>query len=219
MTNSQNHVDLAFHPERTPVPLLFEIILLLLCVAMGNASAVPDENSSTYNLIGQEIPSHNNVLSELGKLNCDFAENVPTTLPQTFRVLVWNIYKGRMEAFYRDFSGLYDACELVLLQEMALTDELTANAYKKRPDMHWEHAANFLQRDGTRTGVGTGSPAKPLTVAFRVSEDLEPWVKLPKTIIVTQYAIADSALTLLVLNIHGINFQGTQGLENQVNDV
>jgi endonuclease/exonuclease/phosphatase (EEP) superfamily protein YafD len=186
---------------------------------MGNANAVPEENGSTYNMIGQEIPSHNNVMSELGKLNCDFTENSPSAIPQTFRVLVWNIYKGRMGAFYREFNDLFDQCNIVLLQEMALTEELILQAYNRRADIHWDHAANFLQRDGTRTGVGTGSHAQPLAVDFRVSEDLEPWVKLPKTILVTHYALVDSDLVLLVLNIHGINFQGTQGLENQVSQV
>lgn len=187
---------------------------------MGNSAAaeVPDENASTSNLFGQEIPSRNNVLTELGKPACDFGDAV-SVLPQSITVLVWNIYKGRMEAFYREFRDLYNQCDLVLLQEMALTDELVQQAYRAREDMHWDHAANFLLRNGTRTGVGTGSHAKPRTVDFRVSENLEPWVKLPKTIIVTQYAIADSALILLVLNIHGINFQGTQGLENQVGEV
>lgn len=187
---------------------------------MGNSAAteIPPENASTSNLFGQEIPHPSNVLIELGKPTCDYGDAV-SVLPQTINVLVWNIYKGRMEAFYREFRELYDRADLVLLQEMALTEELVQQAYKLRADIHWDHAANFLLRNGTRTGVGTGSHAKPRAVDFRVSQNLEPWVKLPKTIIITHYAIAESDLILLVLNIHGINFQGTQGLENQVGEV
>jgi len=161
-------------------------------------------------MLGQQIPNLDEVLTQFGTAKTD-------PLPQKFKVYVWNIYKGRKTDFGEEYKTLTTSSHLILLQEMSLQDDLLA-IYGLNPDMQWVHATNFIMK-GFRTGAGTGSVSMPLSVAFKVSDDLEPFVKLPKTIVVTEYALEGSKLTLLVLNIHGINFKGTIGLENQINQV
>lgn len=179
---------------------------------MGAQNTGGEEASRTsVNILGHSVPTKGEVLSQFGSASSD-------PLPQTFKVFVWNIYKGRKAAFEDEFKSLYN--HLVLLQEMALTEELMP-IYKSHAELQWEHAANFFLKDGVRTGVGTGSASKALSVDFRVTDDLEPFAKLPKTIIVTEHAVQGlpASETLLVLNIHGINFRGTEGLVNQINQV
>lgn len=162
------------------------------------------------NLLGHSLPAHGEVLSKFG------SEASSDPLPQTFKVFVWNIYKGRKPTFGTEFKAL--DYHLLLIQEMALSAELMP-IYETHSKLQWEHAANFFLKDGVRTGVGTGSVSKALSVDFRVTDDLEPFAKLPKTIIITEYALQGVSETLLVLNIHGINFRGTEGLKNQINQV
>jgi len=183
-----------------------------IIMGLYNSVAVADNTSgrTPCNFLGHELPAPNEVLSQFGNATSD-------AFPQTLKVFVWNIYKGRKPAFGQEFKVLSADCNLVLLQEMALSDDLFS-IYKSHFDLQWEHATNFMKNE-IRTGVGTGSSSKPLLIDFRVTDDLEPFVKLPKTIVVTEYALQGSLQNLLVLNIHGINFKGTQGLENQINQV
>jgi len=173
---------------------------------MGSYFSHEDSDTNTNN----RVPNKDDVLSQFGQAKSD-------PLPNHINVIVWNIYKGRKNAFEKEFKELTVDCKIILLQEMYLQEELLS-IYGYNPEMQWEHATNFFMK-GIRTGVGTGSVSKPLMVNFSVSEDVEPFVSLPKTIVITEYAIEGLPQNLLVLNIHGINFKGTQGLENQVNQV
>lgn len=172
---------------------------------LGDAAPKP----KTVNMLGHSVPSHDEVLSHFGSASTE-------PLPSIFKVLVWNIYKGRKSAFDKEFQGLFQ--HLVLFQEMALTKDLMP-IYERHPELQWEHAANFFLKDQARTGVATGSVTQASSVDFRVTKDLEPFAKLPKTIVITEYPVQGLSETLLVLNIHGINFRGTEGLQNQINQV
>eukprot|EP01098_Paradermamoeba_levis_P016105 TRINITY_DN8488_c0_g1_i1.p1 TRINITY_DN8488_c0_g1~~TRINITY_DN8488_c0_g1_i1.p1 ORF type:complete len:271 (-),score=51.58 TRINITY_DN8488_c0_g1_i1:95-907(-) len=183
---------------------------------MGNSNTTTEESAegpTPCNLLGHILPSSDKVLTRFGNATSE-------ALPQKLKVIVWNIYKGRKADFGKEFEELSSGSDLVLLQEMVLGNDNISPLYECRSDLQWEHATNFIMADNqVRAGVGTGSTSKPLSIDFRVTDDLEPFVKLPKTIIITRYAIHNSSQQLLVLNIHGINFRGTQGLENQINQV
>jgi endonuclease/exonuclease/phosphatase (EEP) superfamily protein YafD len=123
-----------------------------------------------------------------------------TALAETFRLLVWNVQKGTSDAWLGDFRTLSSGSDLVLLQEAKLHDEFSSGiAALPRWDM-----VQAWQWRRQPTGVLTASDALPLSV--RALEHREPLLRTDKSALVTEYRIAGSAQTLMVANIHAINF-------------
>jgi len=70
----------------------------------------------------------------------------------------------------------------------------------------------------SQTGVMTVSTAKPLTQCNLVS--IEPWIRSPKATVITEYGLTDTDQTLLVVNIHAVNFTfGTRVFQEQIRQV
>lgn len=59
-------------------------------------------------------------------------------------------------------------------------------------------------RFGSVTGVLTLSAAEPMTSCSLVS--IEPWLRSPKATMITEYGLTDTDQSLVVVNIHAINF-------------
>ena len=120
---------------------------------------------------------------------------------RSFRVLIWNSYKGSSKAWQEDFERLSSQSDLVVLQEGYLTDDLQDRLNKKQ--YNWDIAAAFTYND-IHTGVLTASRVKPdFLCSFRVPEPLSG---IPKTVLITRYPLSGTDASLLMANIHMINF-------------
>ena len=129
------------------------------------------------------------------------------TLPASFEVVVWNVHKER-EALEDELPTLAQDADLVLLQEgrgarLALEGEAT-------------QVVTFRDvRGGTTNGVVTWSRAvSAARVPLRTSSR-EPIARTPKSALVTTYSMG-CGTTLLVANVHGINFRLAPALERQL---
>lgn len=116
------------------------------------------------------------------------------------RLLVWNVHKGSDDEWIGDFRTMAADSDLVLLQEAHLHEEFTSGlAGLPRWDLvqawRWRRAP---------TGVLTASDATPLSV--RALEAREPLLRTDKSALVTEYRLAGSEQSLLVANVHAINF-------------
>lgn len=116
------------------------------------------------------------------------------------RLLVWNVHKGRDDEWSGDFRTLAAESDLVLLQEAHLHDEFTGLLAGIE---RWDMAEGWRWRR-MATGVLTASSVAPLSV--HALRHHEPLLRTGKTALVTEYRIAGSDLTLLVANVHAINF-------------
>lgn len=116
------------------------------------------------------------------------------------RVLVWNVQKGRKDDWVGDFRSMSSASDLVLLQEAHLREEF-ASGLVDLPRWDMVDSWNFL---GMPTGVLTASTAAPISV--RALERREPLLRTDKSALLTEYRLAGSRQTLLVANVHAINF-------------
>lgn len=162
--------------------LLFAPVLLLA----GPSAAEP------------EIPTDDRVLSQTGHF-------VASELPETFRLLVWNIHKAEDgPAWQRDFHHLAMNNDIILLQEGHQIPTYK-EVIGQLPDKLWSFATSFIYR-GHDTGVATGSSIKPLNTQWLRSPGREPLVNSPKMTILSEFQIAESQESLLVANMHGINF-------------
>ena len=116
-------------------------------------------------------------------------------------ILNWNIYKGEKKNWASDFRQLSDGKDLVIIQEARLNPEVKETL--KKQSIHWTLNTGFYVNEEA-TGVLTGSRVKPVSsCGLRTTE---PFLRLPKTVLVNQYELSGTDERLLVANIHSINF-------------
>ena len=118
-----------------------------------------------------------------------------------FSLLNWNMLKGMREGWMADFQRLSHDRDLLTIQEAYLTHDLRmvlqSNQY------NWDLAAAF-ELDDIKAGVLTASKVKPdFLYTFRTEE---PLITIPKTVLITRYPMTKTDRSLLVANIHSINF-------------
>ena len=145
-------------------------------------------------------------------------------------VLVWNIAKGGTSKFESGYRQLAFRKSLILIQEYhenpAVKKAMREPAggliteSNKDPAPQFIIGTSFLFRsDDSRTGVATGSRAKTVASQSFTTRSREPIARTPKATLVTEYRIANSSRSLLVVNIHGINVAGFDALCDQLNQV
>ena len=125
-------------------------------------------------------------------------------------VVNWNIQKGRNTKWVHDLDEVGMQPDLLILQEASVR----TNIWRDLVPEHYDSFAEGFGPDWSPSGVMTVSAAQPLTECELVAH--EPWFGTRKATLITEYALSDSDETLLVVNIHGINFAlGIRDLENQ----
>ena len=127
-------------------------------------------------------------------------------------LLNWNIYKGEKKNWAKDFRQLSNGQDLVIIQEARLSPEVKETL--KKQSIHWTLNTGFVVNDEA-TGVLTGSRVKAASsCGLRTTE---PFLRLPKTVLVNKYDLSGTNKKLLVANIHSINFTlGTEVYSEQI---
>lgn len=124
------------------------------------------------------------------------------TLQDTFEIFVWNVYKGKRNGWLQVLDAHARNSDLILLQEAIDKPNLTEWLENTHP--HWSQVSAFKLNNAT-SGVLTGARiAATQSCAFRIPE---PFIRIPKSALSTEYPLAKSGQTLLVINIHAINFE------------
>jgi endonuclease/exonuclease/phosphatase (EEP) superfamily protein YafD len=125
-------------------------------------------------------------------------------------VVNWNIQKGRNTEWVKDLDEIGSRPDLLILQEASVKTDV----WRELVPEHHESFAEGFGPDWSPSGVMTVSAADPLTECELVAH--EPWFGTRKATLITEYALSGSDQTLLVVNIHGINFAlGISDLRNQ----
>nr|WP_255216419.1 endonuclease/exonuclease/phosphatase family protein [Pseudenhygromyxa sp. WMMC2535] len=137
--------------------------------------------------------------------------------PKTLRVLVWNVFKGKRRSFGPRFGELARDRDLILAQELVFEDSTRAllDAYEGE----WATATSFryARRGGVGTGLGTAARASSLRVRALQTLGREPFTRTPKLALFTEYRLGPSPdKTLLVANVHAINFAGFENFRDQL---
>jgi len=121
--------------------------------------------------------------------------------PERFSVLNWNIYKGKRENWATDFRRYSYRHDVLMIQEANLDDDLISLLDSEHP--YWVLNDAFHYRDRA-TGVMTASRVRPVRNCGQ--RTTEPFIRIPKTSLLSYYPIEGMNENLLVANIHGINF-------------
>jgi len=129
------------------------------------------------------------------------------------RLLNWNIQKGDDPDWATDLVTSEGNPHLMVLQEVPLNTIAWDQVAK---DAHQSFAPGY-RTSRAMTGVMTVSAAKPMSQCNLVS--LEPWIRSAKATVITEYGLTDTDQTLLVVNIHAVNFTfGTQDFKGQIQE-
>lgn len=129
-------------------------------------------------------------------------------------VLNWNVHKTRKIKWRDDFESFGRDADLVLFQEVSLREATIADLDSSR---HWSFAPGYRKR-GEVTGVMTLSGVKPLTQCSFAHA--EPWLRSPKATSVTQYGLTGTDQSLVVVNVHAVNFSlGTRTFRKQFEQI
>ena len=131
-----------------------------------------------------------------------------TSIPDTFGMLCWNVYKNnrkhpRFQGFLRK-EVERRAADLILFQEASFRD----NHHFELPHFSYDAAAN-LEFKGEFYGVLTASKTESSHAKAYLSEGRESILGPHKSLLLSNYLFDDGS-SLLILNIHAINFRETQ---------
>lgn len=124
-------------------------------------------------------------------------------------LLNWNVRKKRARGWSTDFDTFADGADLVLFQEASIREETINEIDASR---HWSFAPGYSTMREI-TGVMTLSGARPLTQCSFVH--VEPWLRTPKATSITEYGLSGIDGTLVVVNVHAVNFSFGTGVYEQ----
>lgn len=121
--------------------------------------------------------------------------------PSSFKVLSWNSHRGGHKHWNRDFISLGGGADIILLQEAAL--EPVLNSQADLMANQWLMATAF-RLDNREIGVMSAARVAPQ--AYCVAREPEPLFKIPKIGLAAAYPLAGLESSLLVVNIHIVNY-------------
>lgn len=128
-----------------------------------------------------------------------------------FSIVNWNIQKGRDTGWVTDLKDVHSTPDLLILQEASPVGD----SWDIVAPGHFRSFAEGFGFGTATTGVVTASSTQPLSECRLVA--LEPWLGTRKATLITEYALANTVSTLLVVNIHSINFSfGVRHMREQL---
>ena len=121
--------------------------------------------------------------------------------PSGFSLLSWNIQKESREHWESDLVRLSKNADILIIQEAYLTGEL--KRFLDRSHYHW-HLVTAFEYQHSKVGVLTAATVEPDFVCPLRAE--EPYIRLPKTVLITRYPMSHEHQSLMIANIHLLNF-------------
>ena len=184
------------------ISLVLPAVILLGCVSIPKEPYLLSQREGVERVdrkarCGEEGPGNPVVSGDFRREGID---------PEGFTLFSWNTKKGGMEGWELDFATLSAGADLMTLQEVIMTDGLR-RLLDDGCDQ-WDMSTAFLSRK-RETGVLTGARTPPDQVC--ADKYAEPLLIIPKAVLVSRYPLADREKSLLVANVHLINF--TVGVE------
>jgi endonuclease/exonuclease/phosphatase (EEP) superfamily protein YafD len=164
------------------------VVLVLLVGAIGARTATNDPVACSSGL-GQQPPQVGQSLS--GHLD----------------ILSWNIQKASNDGWAEDLAAMAGDVNLAFIQEARL-QAMLPDAIPRDP--LYQIFTRGFTTEGAETGVMTLSSHTPSWLCNFTT--VEPWLRTPKAVTVTEHPLAGRDERLLAINIHAVNF--TIGIED-----
>ena len=193
-------------------------VLLIATLSVGPPGC---SSIQTAPMAAQAVPQANYVAESASTpaqcralLNRHSGPSLRNLDPRHIQLLNWNIKKGLEHGWESDLHELASDAQLVLIQEAALKPDML-NA--SRIASFWSFAPGY-KSPALQTGVLTISSVEPVTHCNLTA--WEPWLGTPKATSITEYGLQNSDQTLVVVNIHALNFTiGVRSYSRQMDEI
>ncbi len=140
--------------------------------------------------------------------------DAPGLDPGSIRLTNWNVEKKADPSWRSDLDRLSPGADLILLQEASLRED-TINELDAT--LFWSFAPGYRSNEQV-SGVMTLSTVNPVTRCSLVS--MEPFLRTPKATNITQFSLKGRDETLVVVNMHAVNFSfGLRSFKEQFEEV
>lgn len=190
--------------------MIVSVVLLASCATVY----VDEIGESALRSEQFSMPTETGVNSCHAALTADKSDSVELLDATNIRLMNWNIRKQLDPESDLDLSYLSNEKDLILIQEASLREETINNVDATK---HWSFAPGY-RTSGAVSGVLTLSNIKPLTQCSFVS--LEPVLRSPKATSITEYGLTSTEQTLVVVNMHAVNFStGLKAFRKQFQQV
>ncbi|MCO4792817.1 MAG: endonuclease/exonuclease/phosphatase family protein [Bacteriovoracaceae bacterium] len=138
--------------------------------------------------------------------------------PESIKVLVWNIHKGKDKGFYDDFTRLGEDRDILMIQEL-YNSKHVIDSLDHFLGFRFDVGISFRYRFKKHIYSGTmiGSHVEPSYTKISRSRDREPVVNTPKVLTIGSYPI-EGHNDLLIINIHGMNVTSNKAFYRQIDD-
>lgn len=140
------------------------------------------------------------------------------TLPETFELVVWNIYKQQRPELLPELAEIASRTDVLVLQEV-VNDRAFQQLVSNVGLLSQQTVAFKTWRDDIYNATGVSTLAR---IPARWSCGwwaAEPWLPVPKTGLLTVYPLA-SGDDLWLVNLHAINFTlGVNDYQQQLNQI
>lgn len=178
--------------------LNIKILLILLLLTVAIVYYFYPKSPHEMTVIDQQQQSYFAVCPAL--INAHNKES-KTTLNNTFTLLSWNIYKQQKTTWLTQLNKWAAQADFITLQEAKGEQALTNFNLAKHFTSLMNIAFTYQQEN---YGVNTLSHIKPQQVCG--TRYKEPLSQIAKSGLASTYPIQDSLQTLLLINLHGVNF-------------
>ncbi|MBT8355093.1 MAG: endonuclease/exonuclease/phosphatase family protein [Desulfofustis sp.] len=189
--------------NKSSIPTTIALIVLALTPLIfyfSGCVAVPDQpvvaSGSMDKELDRQSPSCGSILDSSEK-----RKETGGIDPSSFAVLSWNSHRGGHKDWNRDLIALGSDADIILLQEAAL--EPVLDTQLDIAANQWLMATAFHLDDRE---IGVMSAARVAPQAYCVAREPEPLFKIPKIGLAAAYRFAGLERSLLVVNIHIVNY-------------
>ncbi len=199
--------------RREELPLMkHSLLFLALTVLSLNSSAELPDDTEFISRLFKVLPESHSLRS--------YSSAPARMLPQRLKAVVWNIKKAERTAWKQEFDRYAEGRDLFLLQEV-YERPVFLDTISSMVGHQWEMGISFLYRQygNAATGSMIGAAATPLEASVKHSPDREPLTLTPKATTVAKYDVEALDTDLLVISVHGINFESTEAFRRQMRQV
>lgn len=191
--------------------LIAVLLTFPLSVSAFSECKMPDQTQSPLRGKPFTVPEATKAMMVSG-----YSAQAEVQRRQPLRALIWNIYKAKRSDLWSVAGELSQQNHFALFQE-AIFEPAALQHYCSRFPYRFVSAISFWQTNSFGTGISTGAVFSEVQRIFQRSRWREPFVNTPKVALLTKYRISGvEDQTLLMVNIHGINFVLDKGLRDQL---
>ncbi len=188
------------------------ITKILSCAALLSASHSPKVLAAMGKFNAAQVST---VSERVEIVRYNQARTAKVRIGDRLKFAIWNVHKFTDDLALRTVDYFSHVADFVFIEE-SMVGGRYERFFKNLGTMQWLSAQSFSKGQSEFTGVTTGTRFAVANSYGVRSNAREPILKTPKMFVVTEIPIEGVANTLMVVNIHGINFVGNGDYASQL---